>query len=149
MKLIAAASLRLSGYAWTALTSPSFHIARRVFDYDVNPLPVISTIPSMEDAAQTRYKNNSVNLPIAFTCLLAIEDGKDVHAICEPILGEMETALFAAGPLTIAGIDDTYFAFNYLGGGVVDYPDELGPAEILITISAEILYSKVAGDPCN
>ena len=152
-QIIDAIADRLEAYSWTVFTAPDIHKGRMIFDPDqsIDPLPLVTIIPEMEEAEQSRYNNDLITMPVAVTCLMSLEDGADTYEICEPVFGELRQALFSGGPIEI-GVDDTdeeaeLFPFDYRGGGIVSYPTEIGPAVVNITVSAVVKYESTIGDP--
>jgi hypothetical protein len=161
-RLIDAVEVRLSGYAWTTLEEPTVHVGKAVFnteedeaypDRPVDPLPLFAVLAGPEETEQKRYGVDTNTMPVSITCIVSLEDGADVDAICEPVFGEMKKALFAGGHLEIgteeAGTEPEAFPFFPTGGGIEDYPEELGPAIVKIQISAVVIYETATGDPYN
>ena len=153
-KIIDAIYDRLNDYAWTTLTDVGIFRGRSIFD-PANPdeqLPLITILPGQEESTRTKYGTDDRNTQVSITCLMSLEDGTEVDALCEPVFGEMQAALFGEGPIIIdegdsTAVDDREVAFQYRGGGIVEYPQELGPAIITITITAEFAYECPAGNP--
>jgi hypothetical protein len=152
-QIIDAIADRLTDFTWTAITTPSIFIGRSIFDPEVDEMPLVTMLAGQEDSERTRYGIDSITMPVSVSCLISLEDGAAVDSIAEPVFGEMKEALFAGGPIDL-GFEDSgeeveAFPFVYAGGGLVDYPSELGPAIINITISAVVKYETATGDPYN
>lgn len=143
--LINGLKTRLENYSWTVLESPSVFAGRTRFDPEEDPLPIITIIAGTEDGTeQTAYKTNFRTMPLEVTALISLEDSKEAFDIGESVFGELEKACFSGGPLIIG--EDSYF-FESRGGGIVDYPDQLGPAMLTITVSLELPYETEIGEP--
>lgn len=145
---------RLNDYAWTAVEDPAVFHGRSVFDpsTEAEELPLFTVLSGPEEATRTKYGTDDITFPVSISCLMLLEQDQNCDDICEPVFGEMKVALFAGGPLTIdegdpSYVDDNEMSFEYRGGGVAEYPAELGPAIITITISAVVGYESPAGNP--
>jgi len=136
---------RLETYTWSVLESPEVFTGRTRFDPDEDPLPLITIVAGIEDGTeQTAYQTNFRTMPLDVSALISIEDAKEAGDIGEDVFGELEKACFFGGPLTIA--DENYF-LDFKGGGIVDYPDQLGPAMLTITVALELAYETGFGQP--
>lgn len=158
-RLIDLVETRLNNFSFTtfkkkedgSIVQPDTHKGRIVFD-DTEPLPLIALIPSTDDSKVNEYGNNAKTMPLTIAAIISLTKAeiKDAYNITEAILGELEKALFDDGALQLSiGLETYDFAFQYLGGGVADYPDELGPAVVTIGISSQILFETDIGDPYN
>ena len=144
-QIIAALETRLKNYNWQQW-DPDIFVGRSVFDPDVDPLPVLTILPSVEEAARTRYGTDQITMQVNLSGIVSLADGASVTEDCEPIFGEMRKAAFSGGEIQI-GTD--YVAMAYTGGGIMDYPSELGPAIVTIGVILAITYETNIGDPYN
>lgn len=124
----------LEAYAWTTW-SPSVHLGRSVFDPDADPLPVLTILPGQE-SVEPRYGADRLNLPLDVSALISFADGQDLLEDCEAVLAQIKTALFAA-PIPLG---DHLISLRYAGGGLQNYPAELGPHVAVIALRAEWSY---------
>ena len=162
MQLIEEIESRLNNFSWTTLTDPSVFVGRSIFnteadpdnpDLEVDPLPLFAILAGVEDTEQKRYGIDTDTMPVSITCIVSLDDGADAYAVGEPVYGEMKKALFADGHLELgtedSGTEVEAFPFFRTGGGIEEYPSELGPAIIKIIISAVVIYETATGDPYN
>ena len=144
-QIIAALQTRLENYAWE-MWNPEIYVGRSIFDPDTDPLPVLTILPSVEEAARTRYGTDQITMQVDLSGLVSLADGASVTEDCEPIFGEMRKAAFSGGEIQIG---NDYVAMAYTGGGIMDYPSELGPAIVTIGVTLAITYETNIGDPYN
>jgi len=144
-QIIESLKTRLTEYTWSVLDAPAVYSGRTRFDPDDEPLPVVTIIAGMEDGIeQTAFRTNFRVMPLEVTALVGIEDAKEAFDIGEDIFGKLERACFSGGSLIVN--EEDYF-LGLRGGGIVDYPDQLGAAILTITVSLEIEYETEIGVP--
>ena len=124
----------LERYPWRTF-GPAVYLGRSIFDPDDDPLPVLTIMPGQETAEQS-YQSSRVTLPVDVSALVSLDDGQKILFVCEPVLSEIKTALFAQ-PIAVS---TELFPFTYLGGGIADYPSELGPFIATIGVQAQVQY---------
>lgn len=147
---------RLAAYPWETW-QPDVYVGRSVFDPDQDPMPVLTIVPGVENAEQSRYGTDLVDLTLDLSALVSLADGQDVTAQCEPIFGEIRRACFAGGAISLdhtytddGGAEQTatnHYALQYRGGGILDYPAELGPALVTVGVTLATTYETDIGEP--
>lgn len=152
-RIINALADRLEAYDWQQW-QPEIFTGRNMFDPEADALPVLTIIPSAEEAEQTRYGTDLVTMQIDVSGLVSLPDEKTVSEDCEPVFGEIRKACFDGGTIDLTfgeGADEitNYYKLQYTGGGIIDYPSELGPAIVTIGVTLAITYETNIGDPYN
>lgn len=161
---------RLSDHTWTTLyesdgdggrqtVQPNIFVGRSIFDPDAWPdrdrLPLVTVVAGMEDAGQSQYAADIITMPVDVSALISLEDATDVFDECEPIFGELRSVVGGDdGHITLTmgegdDAEDQYFPIHYTGGGIADYPTELGPTIITVVMSCSVTYATATGDPYN
>ncbi|WP_028575029.1 hypothetical protein [Desulfonatronovibrio hydrogenovorans] len=144
-QIIETLKARLQSYSWAEF-EPEIHAGRTIFDPDEDPLPVVTIVAGTETSERTRYGTDLRTMQIDVSALLSLADGKEAFDIGEPAFGELHKACFDGGEIQIG---DDYVALIYTGGGIVDYPSELGPALITIAVTITVTFETATGNPCN
>ncbi len=143
-KIIKELKNNLEGYNWRTLDSPLLYAGRTRFDTEDEPLPIVTIVAGLEyDIEQTAYNTNFRKLPVEISALVSLEDGAETTEICEPVFGELEKAVFNKR----IEINEQTFNIYLRGGGIADYPEQLGSAVLIITLSVDIHYETVIGNP--
>lgn len=146
-KIIETLQDRLKVYDWQVF-DPVIWVGRSIFDSETEQLPVVTILPRPEESEGTRYGTNYIAMPIDMSALISLQDGQQASAIGESVFGELHSAAFS-GDGTIIPVNDDNFSLTYSGGGIVEYPDELGPAVITIGLTLHVTYETYTGDPYN
>lgn len=144
-QIIQALENRLAAYTWIEI-DPEVSTGRVIFDPDTDPLPVITIVAGVETSERTRYGSDKRTMPVDVSALISISDAKDAFEIGEPALGELHKACFHGGELPVG---DDFVSLAYTGGGIVDYPGELGPAIITIAVTLSVIFETDSGNPYN
>lgn len=135
MQILEALRDHLDQYPWRTFV-PAVYLGRSIFDPDDDPLPVLTIMPGQE-TAESVYQGSLVTLSVDVSILLSLQDGQEVLSVCEPVLSEIKTALFAQS-ITVS---TELFPLTYIGGGITDYPSELGPFIATIGVQAQVQYT--------
>ena len=141
-KIIAAMTSTLKNYSeYTTISSPDVHRGRIIFDPDVDPLPLISVVPRVESAEPTTYQTTDCTMPVDVSCLVPVGESNPSE-LGEAVLGELIKAALSAVPSDAESI-------FYTGGGIDEYPDEMGQAVLTVGISLSVKYKTDTDDPYN
>ncbi len=133
---------RLEAHSWEAF-APTVFVGRTIFDPDSDPLPVLTIVPGLETSEPTRYGADRIDMPCDVSALVSLKDGQEVTELCEPIFAEIKSALFGPGQIEIAsGEDPQYVSITYAGGGIADYPSEIGPSTVTIVVQARLRFDQ-------
>jgi len=133
---------RLESHSWQTF-GPTVFVGRTIFDPDSDPLPVLTIVPGLESSERTRYGADRIDMPCEVSALVSLKDGRDVTELCEPIFAEIKQALFAPGQIEVeSGDDPQYVSITYVGGGIADYPGEIGPAIVTIVVQVRLHFEQ-------
>ena len=124
---------------------PSLHLrffrGQELFDPDVDPLPVITVMPGVEEAERSRYGSTLCTMPVDISCLISFGENNPSE-LGEAVLGELITATLSSLP---ADAED----MEYAGGGILEYPDQMGQRTLTAGIVINVKYETDIGDPYN
>jgi len=138
---------RLATYDWQVF-DPTIWVGRSTFDPESERLPVVTLLPGQEESEPTPYGADHITMPVDVSALVSLEDGQEASTYGEPVFGELRKAVFSGNGIYIA-YGEEYFSLSYGGGGIVGYPDELGPAVITVGLNLQVIYKTNKADPYN
>jgi hypothetical protein len=134
-------------------TQPKVHRGVQRFDPDMDPPPLITILPKVEEAQRTDYAKTVAVMPVDIICLQRIS-GENPSDLGEAILGELIACVFGkeieqggkkvkSGGLSTDYADDVW----YRTGGIDQYPSELDQPLLHVGITVMVKYQTNAGDP--
>lgn len=129
----------LGAYSFTNLTGATVYRGRIYFDVTVEALPIIAVLPMPEEAARENYFHSVCQMPVDLLCLVALGDANPSE-LGEAVLGEMIAAIMTASN---GNADDIV----YQGGGVTEYPDQLGQKVLSVLVRVVVEYRFDLGNP--
>lgn len=146
-QIIEGFAAHLSAWSWQSAPFAAVHTGRTVFDPELDPLPLITILPRPDESTATVYGMDSNTMLLDVSALLRLEapDGVAANAteVGEPVKGEMQAASFAI-PTALA---DMVERIEYRGGGIDDYPSDLGQTIITVGLSLAVVYETKKGNP--
>ncbi len=145
-RILTALQQRLEAWSWSSIDIQEVYVGRVMFNPEVDPLPLITIVASVDESTPTAYKTNRRVMPIEVSALASLDDGATVTEDLEPAYGEIETAIWNGGHLQVG---DDHFNIEFRGGGIADYPTETGAALVTIAVLIAIAYETPVGDPYN
>jgi hypothetical protein len=156
-KIIAELSDLIEGYTFESLSSRQPKVYRGVqrFDPDIDPPPLITILPRIEENQRTDYGMDEKTMPVDIICLERIES-QNPSDLGEDILAELIACVFGkettvdGSPVKLGGMSADYIDdIIYRTGGIDAYPDDLSQPMLHVGITVSIKYQTNAGDPFN
>jgi len=154
-KIIAEMVALFEAFTFESIASrqPTIYRGVQRFDPDVDPPPIITILPRVEENQRTDYGMDERTMPVDIICLERIVE-QNPSDLGEAILGELIACVFGKeteengaavkhGGLTNDYADDV----RYRSGGIDQYPDEPGQPLLHVGITVEVRYQTNAGDP--
>ena len=130
----------LEGFSsYSVLADPSIERGWEAFDPDVTPMPIIAVLPGIETVERI-HGIDRCEMPVGIRSLFKFGNSNP-SAIGEAALGELIVASLSGGVPTNA--EDIF----YSGGGVDEYPGDLGETLLNVSITVVVRYETDAGDP--
>jgi hypothetical protein len=129
----------MGAYSFTTMTAPTMFRGQIYFDVTVDALPIISVLPQAEDAARENYYFSVCQMPVDILCLVSLGDNNPSE-LGEAVHGELIEAVMTTDN---ADADD----IQYQGGGVTEYPDQLGQKVLSVAIRVVVEYRFDLGNP--
>ena len=140
-QIIKAMVTQLESATFETLLGATIYRGQLLFQTEIEALPIVAVIPREEEAGVTQYGSAIMLMPVVVGAILAIE-GENPSELAEAVHGEL---IAHAMGLSSALFQDMV----YVGGGIEQYPDQLGQPLISVSITINIEYLADIGDPYN
>ena len=140
-KIIQDVVASMTGATYTLLNGADIMRGRVLFQEEIESLPIITIIPREEEAEIGSYGQTVCFMPVKIGAL-AVIGALNPSELGEAIHGELITAAMRI---------ETGHArkMAYIGGGVEQYPDQLGQPVIAVSVNVAFEYETDIGDPYN
>lgn len=129
----------VDGYTFTALAGADVYRGRIRFQEQLEDLPLISVIPRQEEAGIGNYGQSLCTMEVVVGAIAAI-GAANPSELAEAVHGELIKAAFRVAPADARKM-------AYAGGGIEQYPDELGQPLLAVSITLAVEYETDLGDP--